>query len=479
MDRGDDDSLANLLLFGTTFLRGPYDDVVSKADQERTRIPGRDEQGVERRIDAMQLAPAAQIADRMNPYGTEPTVTRNFGDIRKMLNDLGVNWVPARIAWDAFNPHPDMANLPRETVFVGPGNGNSHAFNPRHPAAMGLQELLLLYPGQLTAADESNFIFDPLVQTGAVSGYSSFFDVVRPGAQGLAINPAPPHIPAQTPTVLAAQSRARAVDPSTGRATSNVIVVADLDLISDAFFDIRAAAPVNANFDNITFFLNAIDYLAGDERSITLRSRRVRHRTLERVELQTRNFIEQRTRDEGQAERDAREALGAARERLSGRVNELKGRRDLDDQARQTMDSGSGGGGRTAGCDLARGHRDERNSAASGLQIPWARRFVDVVPDAGVSDAGFPRFLECVVNAGHLEIPGVIVRQGEEIEPESLEPADCPWWRQPSSVRPRFRDTFIRFSRLRDNRFKIREYDVTLEKCRNDGQCIGGSDSQV
>ena len=285
----------------------------------------------------MQLAPAAQIADRMNPYGIEPTVTRNFGDIRKMLNDLGVNWVPARIAWDAFNPHPDMANLPRETVFVGPGNGNSHAFNPRHPAAMGLQELLLLYPGQLTAADESKFTFEPLVQTGAVSGYSSFFDVVRPGAQGLAINPAPPHTPAQTPTVLAAQSRARAVDPSTGRATSNVIVVADLDLISDSFFEIRAAAPVNANFDNITFFLNAIDYLAGDEASITLRSRRVRHRTLDRVEVQTRNFIEQRTRDEGQAERDAREALAAARERLSSRVNELQGRRDLDDQARQIM----------------------------------------------------------------------------------------------------------------------------------------------
>ena len=128
-----------------------------------------------------------------------------------------------------------------------------------------------------------------------------------------------------------------AVDPSTGRAASNVIVVADLDLISDSFFDIRAAAPVNANFDNITFFLNAIDYLAGDEASIALRSRRVRHRTLERVELQTRSFIEQRTRDEGQAERDAREALAAARQRLSSRVDDLDRRRDLDDRARQIM----------------------------------------------------------------------------------------------------------------------------------------------
>ena len=37
---------------------------------------------------------------------------------------FGINWVPALVAWDAFNPHPDLADLPRETVFVTPGNGN-------------------------------------------------------------------------------------------------------------------------------------------------------------------------------------------------------------------------------------------------------------------------------------------------------------------------------------------------------------------
>jgi ABC-2 type transport system permease protein len=285
----------------------------------------------------VQLAPAAQIADRLNPYGADPTVTRNFGDVRKLLAGLGVSWVPARIAWDAFNPHPDMANLPRETVFVGPGNGNPDAFNHRHPAASGLNELLLLYPGQLMADDPSSFTFDPLIQTGRLSGYSSFFDVVRPGPQGLALNGAPSHTPAERPMILAAESRAKAVDPSTGRAASTVIVVADLDLISDSFFEIRAAAPVNAKFDNITFFLNAIDYLAGDEASIRLRSRQVRRRTLERVELQTRNFMDQRIRDEGRAEQDARDALAAARDRVGSRVKELQDRRDLDDRAKQIM----------------------------------------------------------------------------------------------------------------------------------------------
>jgi hypothetical protein len=44
---------------------------------------------------------------------------------------------------------------------------------------MGLQELLLLYPGQLISTDQSNFTFDPLVQTGKVRPLS-FFDVFAP-----------------------------------------------------------------------------------------------------------------------------------------------------------------------------------------------------------------------------------------------------------------------------------------------------------
>lgn len=285
----------------------------------------------------VRLAPAAQMAAQLNPYGREPTAVRNYGDVRKLLVDVGVNWVPARIAWDAFNPHPDMSNLPRETVFVGPGNGNAEAFNPRHPSTTGLQELLLLYPGQLIPADPSSFTFEPLVQTGRASGYSGFFDLVRPGPQGLVLNASARHEPGKGPVVLAAQARTRTTDRSTHGATSNVIVVADLDLISDYFFDIRAEAPVNANFDNITFFLNAIDFLAGDESSIALRNRRVRHRTLDRVERQTRSFMERRARDEQQAEKDARAALTEARERLNSRVAEIQARRDLDDQAKQIM----------------------------------------------------------------------------------------------------------------------------------------------
>ena len=117
----------------------------------------------------------------------------------------------------------------------------------------------------------------------------------------------------------------------------DVIVVADLDFISEQFFQIREQAPGGLNFDNVTFFLNAMDTLLDEDAFIDLRSRRARHRTLERVEAQTAEFIEQRTADEQQAEVDAEAALTEAQQRLNDRVAELQGRADIDAQTRQIM----------------------------------------------------------------------------------------------------------------------------------------------
>ena len=125
-----------------------------------------------------------------------------------------------------------------------------------------------------------------------------------------------------------------AVEPP---ASVNLIVVADLDFISEQFFSIRAVAPANLNFDNVTFFLNAMDILLGDEAFIDLRSRRARHRTLEQVEAQTRTFIEQRTREEQQAEEDADLALEDAQDRLDARIQEVQDRDDIDAQAKEIM----------------------------------------------------------------------------------------------------------------------------------------------
>lgn len=296
------------------------------------------------------LSPAAPVAAQINPYKKqESNVTVNYGNVRQMLFDLGVNWVPARIAWDSFNAHPDMTGLPPEAVFVSPGNGNTEALSRRHPATRGLQEVLMLYPGYLLAADEKAFSFEPLLQTGKQSGAIGFFQATQPTPNGPVLATALTHQPDGRQYVLAAHVRPTASGPvaktagqsgetpATTGAPTNVIVIADLDFISDYFFDLRQQAPINARFDNVEFFLNAMDVLAGDESFIPLRDRRVRHRTLERVEAQTRRFVEQRAREEQQAEKDAQAALEDARARLKTRVQEIESRRDLDALARQIM----------------------------------------------------------------------------------------------------------------------------------------------
>jgi ABC-2 type transport system permease protein len=286
----------------------------------------------------LRLAPAAELASQVDPYRPTPTARLVFGNIREALESFGINWVPALIAWDGFNPHPDLADLPQETVFVGYGNGNPDAFNRQNSATAHLQEVMFLYPGYLLPSKAPDFVFEPLLQTGTVSGTSSFFDLVVPTPNGMLINANVTREPNHRQYVLAARVRSKQAVASTPNAKRvDIIAIADLDFISDYFFDIRASAPPGANFDNITFFLNSIDLLAGDDSFIALRNRRGHYRTLERLEAQTRTFVDRRTREEQQADKDARAALDDARNRLKKRVEELGRRTDLDVQAKQIM----------------------------------------------------------------------------------------------------------------------------------------------
>ncbi len=294
------------------------------------------------------LAPAEEPGAGMNPFmrqGQPPPEPK--GDIRGLLAELGFQWDPATITWDSYNPHPDLAHLPPEVVFLGRGNQNPEVFNQSHVASASLEQVVLLYPGLVESGAGEGLTYRPLLETGEFSGRFPYFQMVQRSFLGASLNRNLPHRPEGVIHTLAAEVTGAAAEKpaetAEGEADASAkpghraIFIADVDFISEQFFEIRRLGPGNLNFDNVTFFLNAMDSLVGDDSFVALRNRRVRHRTLARVEAQTQSYIEQRTEEEQTAEQKAQEALSGAQRRLDEKVAEVSNREDLDVQTKQIM----------------------------------------------------------------------------------------------------------------------------------------------
>jgi ABC-2 type transport system permease protein len=109
----------------------------------------------------------------------------------------------------------------------------------------------------------------------------------------------------------------------------NVILVADIDLLTDVLFHLRQlgnepGSGINLNFDNVTFVLNAIDSVAGDDRFLAVRSRRVKHRTLSKFDENT-DAIRQETRDTRKnLQEEFNEMVSTAEKGLQDEMNKLR-----------------------------------------------------------------------------------------------------------------------------------------------------------
>ncbi|RMF57986.1 MAG: ABC transporter [Calditrichaeota bacterium] len=292
------------------------------------------------------ISPSEKAGANRNPFMQQGPPPKPKGNIQEFMRKLGVNWNYRQIVWDAYNPHPDFANIPPEVVFVGRGNENEESFNPEHPATSQLQELVFIFPGYINKASQSTVDFTPLVKTSFVAGVQPYSRMVRRSFLGAQlITRGLPHYPTGTDYILAASifQREQAKDDTLGTGgntrikTIKAIVIADLDFISQQFFEIRKQGLGNLEFDNVHFFLNCMDVLVGDESFIALRNRRVKHRTLTSVEKQVQEYIEQRAREEQQAETEAQLALQEAQKRLEEKVKEVEQRSDLDAQTKQIM----------------------------------------------------------------------------------------------------------------------------------------------
>ena len=272
---------------------------------------------------AFNLDLAPQEPAGASPFGAQAPSAPKV-NLRPLMDELGISWPANRIAWDNYNPHPQLKTLPKEVVFVGKG------FNQQDPITAGLQEVVLLYPGILKSQGGAPFV--PLLTTSADSGLDRWDQIVGRGLFGVTINQDLAHTPDEGKHVLAARIQGKG---SAGPV--NAIVIADADLMSEQFFELRRRGIENLNFDNVTFLLNCVDRLAGDPSFIALRKRRPRQRTLETVEARTRTYEAQRLHESEQAEALADQRLKEAQARLDRSVREVEQRADLDEQTKEVM----------------------------------------------------------------------------------------------------------------------------------------------
>jgi ABC-2 type transport system permease protein len=314
------------------------------------------------------------------PGTSEPKQPRNMGmfgggqppepkgEISELWKLLEINLLSGGVfaneplvAWQEYNPHPKIATLstlPREFVFIDIATpGADEPFNNSDPITSDLQEVLIPFPGILVSKSGG---FDPLVTTGGYTGTigcNELRDLLRSrrelelaelerrekrtGEQYVLAARVRRTHKSEVPVMNEAKD-SKAEDAAKEKAAAktetketklDVVVVSDIDLLHNNFFDMRAQQDTELAlaFDNVTFVLNTIDVLAGEDRFVEIRKERPQHRPLERVEqrmervrLESDELIENMRARFEKEKSEAEASMRKSVDELEKVVNEMK-----------------------------------------------------------------------------------------------------------------------------------------------------------
>jgi ABC-2 type transport system permease protein len=235
-------------------------------------------------------------------------------------------------------------------VFVGgEGSGARDAFNPDQNITRGLQEVVLIFGGLLRQRGGAGLEFTPLLRTNPNGGTLPFSSAMQQSFMGPSgINPNRPHFPTGMAYTLAAriqgklpaepareQDKAKAKEAAKKPAEIHAIAIADLDIISEQFFMLRRQKAENLELDNVTFVLNCVDVLAGDDAFVALRSRRPKHRTLTHLESMNGEYVKTRHDETKAAEDEAKVQLDKLQKRLDTEVEAVRANKDMDERTKE------------------------------------------------------------------------------------------------------------------------------------------------
>lgn len=286
---------------------------------------------------------------------TMDRITRESADIQKLFAalEIEVDYETIEVesqrlrfpyvVWQlAENPYPrdNQLNQPERLIIMDRTRESN--FSPTHPATTGIEQLYFPFAGYISSRPRSKMDYEPLVTT-STAGRISLSNLMRAqtpqelgpmrGSPSRSFDLAAHIKGANAAQPLPAKSSERTADP----AFTNVIYVADMDILSDYFVNIRNYPIQNGieyRFQNLAFVLNVIDALADENRYYELRTRHVNHSTLKVVEeasekaMQKKHEIRQKLLIEFETEVSKLEA------EKNSKVKPVQERIDREEQAR-------------------------------------------------------------------------------------------------------------------------------------------------
>ena len=278
------------------------------------------------------------------------------GDIESFYRELGIEVEKISIAFSSYNPHPTLANQPPEFLFM---TGAQESFNDSNAITKDLQELLMIYSGHMDLIENSWTQVTPLIQSSKIDSGNSPWGTHMETAMGAL----PPRFKDRSkihnrfvtnkPQIVAAEisgerdytpevseeekAKEDFVPPKAMKQKVDAIVVTDIDFISDIFFNLRSQGSQQFNFNNVSFVLNAIDRLAGDDSFIALRSRHRKHRTLTYIDNIRTELVKERTKIIQDAEVEAAIQLQNAQRDLDIKLSEIEKNTELKKEDKERM----------------------------------------------------------------------------------------------------------------------------------------------
>lgn len=272
------------------------------------------------------------------------------GDISPLWSFLGVEIDGTQAVWQEYSPIRKLPGIPKGFVFLdrsmdGKEGQIVEPFSETSPVTASLQYMMLPFPGRIVKSlapkqsDAPAFEVTPLLQTfqqpaGTVGIRALMRGLVDASWERSCIPQTQPQelgvrIRGELPPEPAAEPKEGETPIKPEPVKVDVVLIADIDMLSDALFSLRKmgndpGAGINLDFDNVTFVLNAIDSVAGDERFLAIRNRRPKHRTLSKFDEKTDDIRRKTAEKRSELQQQFDDQITEAETKLNDEMKQLE-----------------------------------------------------------------------------------------------------------------------------------------------------------